>query len=1285
MHISTLHAGRSIANALLLMIAAFTAEVGASEAVPVAHFDHGLEGWVFSSGTEYPGVQGRMEPDGMVTHGGAGALRLVADFAKGGMYVSATHRFASSPPQVAMVSLWVRTENLGAAVIRLIDGTGQCHQHTVPIATDKTWQEVRIEALASRTKWGGANDGRWHPPLRSIGILVEKRQRRDQDATVAALSVDDVVYGTTVAERSVFRIPSGDFETTRDSWWGHHDTAISEAVRADDGVARSGRRSLRIDGDFSRGGWVTAIKQFDQPVDLRELSLWVRSDNLRSLNLRILSDSGQEIQRTIQLDPAAADWQHITLTDLPPGADPAKGRKLQLYGARTLVSVGFGKASLIDPGRTTASLWLDDVDVVATGDGPVRVPGHSLAGAGPLTARIDLPHALPFFWGPDNPPKAITVVWENRGEAEAKTALVELLDHRQARVAILSPGGELLGKQAVLRQELPLTLPAFGQYTIRTKVLDKPLSARLAWIAAVAKPDPAGKIGVQTHFNQGPWGKSQHLDGARSAVDLLVRMGAGWVRDDARYEDDGRGGMLPEPDQGSEFYAWRHLTNAGVGCMMTYTDYSCGKDQQPPHTSEGRAVFAARFASLVRRYRDRIRVFEVWNEPNIQPGWRGRRPDAGEYAAMLQEAYRAAKAVDPQVTVIGVTSCGTDFAFIEKVLGAVGGQAMDAISCHPYHGVAPESRRASDGPNPVWMGEGDRLTFADRMAVISELQTRNGGTAKPIWCDEFGYGAKSDALEYRHGLWIIRQYLIAMSLPTVERMINYTLMDQGYDEDPSSHMTFGLIRSDGSPEPRYVMLNTLARVLRGRRWDRAVDIGEGMQASAFVGGDEPLHVLWGHDSGRTVALKTSKALHVTDLMGNTRSLAPIDGRVCLGVTGEPLFVTGVATLVTVPPALELRVPARATSEDAIVFRLRASGAWKPRWVGRSPPGWTAETIADGIRFHPNPQSASGTYELVAEDIATGFSAAVDVTLANEIELTARPGESATVHVEASNPFAHERVLQLGLRSALQDIPAQELRLPPGGKASCDVPVTAQQKDGWTTVPVALNPELHGNGPGIIRFAPPGSDRVVAGVTPCLRLGQQAVDGSAREWSGSSPCLLRLPHQARMLTASAVWGGPEDCSAQLWTGWDDAAFALVVQVHDDVRTGGFAADEMWKGDSVQFAVAIDGRRYEYTVARDQRGVVIFRSAPLPGPAVGVTAAVVEDGSSTTYEIRLPWSALDADSTCLSRLRFAMLVNDNDVVDPARRSTGRKGFIEWFGGIGDGKDPQRFGGLLILPGR
>ena len=57
-------------------------------------------------------------------------------------------------------------------------------------------------------------------------------------------------------------------------------------------------------------------------------------------------------------------------------------------------------------------------------------------------------------------------------------------------------------------------------------------------------------------------------------------------------------------------------------------------------------------AALATRYKGRIHAYQIWNEPNLAIEWGNKPPDARAYLAMLKEAYRTIKAIDPDAVVI---------------------------------------------------------------------------------------------------------------------------------------------------------------------------------------------------------------------------------------------------------------------------------------------------------------------------------------------------------------------------------------------------------------------------------------------------------------------------------------------------------------------------------------------------------------------------------------------------------------------------------------------------------
>ncbi len=143
--------------------------------------------------------------------------------------------------------------------------------------------------------------------------------------------------------------------------------------------------------------------------------------------------------------------------------------------------------------------------------------------------------------------------------------------------------------------------------------------------------------------------------------------------------------------------------------------------------------------------------------------------------------------------------------------------------------------------------------------------------------------------------------------------------------------------------------------------------------------------------------------------------------------------------------------------------------------------------------------------------------------------------------------------------------------------------------------------------------------------------------------------------------------------------DEKGLHLALKAIDDVHSQPSSASlkELWKGDSVQFAIAVNGERFEFDVAlKEGSEAVAWRSFPASEEPGLVKAVAKREGSATAYEIEVPWRSLGLDAKSLgsASLKFALLANDND-------GAGRKGWVEWFGGIGGEKNPALYGALLL----
>ena len=186
-----------------------------------------------------------------------------------------------------------------------------------------------------------------------------------------------------------------------------------------------------------------------------------------------------------------------------------------------------------------------------------------------------------------------------------------------------------------------------------------------------------------------------------------------------------------------------------------------------------------------------------------------------------------------------------------------------------------------------------------------------------------------------------------------------------------------------------------------------------------------------------------------------------------------------------------------------------------------------------------------------------------------------------------------------------------------------------------------------------------------------------LDGSLDEWEAYTG--LFLPSDTGRQVVLGGWGGNEDVSANVQFAYNEEGLFLGIQVTDNAHTA-YAGEGMWTGDGIQFAVSADGFAYgpEYGLALVDGEPQVWRwsagSAELGIEAVQLAA--VQDGNLTAYEAFVPWKALFAEAGPPDvRIPFTLLVNDND-------GEGRRGWIEWTGGIGRGKDPLQFASLDLL---
>ncbi|MEJ5345193.1 MAG: flagellar filament outer layer protein FlaA [Chloroflexus sp.] len=333
--------------------------------------------------------------------------------------------------------------------------------------------------------------------------------------------------------------------------------------------------------------------------------------------------------------------------------------------------------------------------------------------------------------------------------------------------------------------------------------------------AAVQSANPSA-FGANTHIaTTYPFPDSLH-----QPADVIAQSALGWVREEFQW-----GRIEPRPGQ----YDWtftdravNELTQRGINIVGLFNPAvgwgtpSPADDGIPPEQGSfyppDPQLFASFVATVVNRYKDRIRYWQVWNEPDNPVYWRP-APDPAAYAALLRAVYPAIKAADPGATVLaaGIVSPEPAGSFLQALADNGAWNSFDIIALHPYTDpLGPEAGSIDS------VGIGAIQTLAARLGP------------KPIWVTEFGW---ADSESDRTGAQSIdgetqANYLIrAMALlrqAGVERVIMFRFKDMqlrnGVPYNAYGLLRYGNGQADYSQfKPAFNAFRTLNQQVGGRQ------------------------------------------------------------------------------------------------------------------------------------------------------------------------------------------------------------------------------------------------------------------------------------------------------------------------------------------------------------------------------------------------------------------------------------------------------------------------------------
>ncbi|MGC9522535.1 MAG: hypothetical protein ACP5HG_11725 [Anaerolineae bacterium] len=239
---------------------------------------------------------------------------------------------------------------------------------------------------------------------------------------------------------------------------------------------------------------------------------------------------------------------------------------------------------------------------------------------------------------------------------------------------------------------------------------------------------------------------------------------------------------------------------------------------------------------------DDVRVWEIWNEPDLYTDyWRG---SVADYANLLRIGYQAAKAANPDVTVLfaGLAYWANRDYYVHVLdeLAAFRDAAdhngfFDVMSLHLYSNIYTIGPVAAEiqanmtervGPHPIWLTE----------------------AGVPLWDESVGgivWPKTNRATAEEAAAYVIEAFAEARAAG-IERFFFFRTHDDFHpDDDGMSEGLFGLIRDNGTLRPAYVAYQVAAMYLHGENQVTGPLTHDGVRRVSFWGTPQGrVDVLW---------------------------------------------------------------------------------------------------------------------------------------------------------------------------------------------------------------------------------------------------------------------------------------------------------------------------------------------------------------------------------------------------------------------------------------------------------
>jgi hypothetical protein len=405
--------------------------------------------------------------------------------------------------------------------------------------------------------------------------------------------------------------------------------------------------------------------------------------------------------------------------------------------------------------------------------------------------------------------------------------------------------------------------------------------------------------------------------------ELGTNAGARWSREGFRWEHIETTPGIFDFDSYDDMVniATNHPVELLSGLLYTNALYNTNG---APHSPPEYEAFARYVSNTVAHFRDRIQYWEIWNEPDCDDYWYP-EPNATNYAALLQYAYQAAKAADPDCTVLGFSGDSGNLDYIGTLFTNGALTNMDIFSIHPY-----------SQPQP--------FEISWQCAAIDDIRSmmQSMGSSLPIWASEVGFSSFQNVTQQRQAELLVRLhlFLFAKDVPFV---MTYAAMDGSGDTNEVEAM-FGMVATNLAPKKAYAAYRHMTRQIADHSFEQRLDLSYSGMAQEdvllrFTNATQSCLAAWTFDEGLNAAsnyvvtsvnrrhLKisyTGQVDTITDLYGSNSLNWQVYSNTIIGLLDNaPIYISGTLAV-----------------KDACLIETNAPVPVPLRWLDTYYPGQT---------------------------------------------------------------------------------------------------------------------------------------------------------------------------------------------------------------------------------------------------------------------------------------------------------------------------------------------------------